>query len=323
MKRSRIIRTAILVTIIIFIVKALQAQQPAQYSLWQFNQHHYHPGYAGLDQSLSATGVFRRQWTGLEGAPLSQNINVHFPVLFMRSAFGFKFENDELGAEQNITASATYAYQMQLGRGNWLSIGLNGGILQKTLDGTQLNPRDIDQVDNLIPMARVSAIAPVFNAGVYFKNERLQLGVSVGNVLESNLPFDYGDAVNVQLVRAFYGTAAYKFELGDWAVEPAILVKSDLIETQTDAALTVYYEERIFGGATFRGYSDNSFDALAIFAGFRVADNIKLAYAYDASISALSSVNTGSHEIMLHYNLNKVIGRPLPARIIYNPRFTY
>jgi type IX secretion system PorP/SprF family membrane protein len=319
---KKIIRTAILVTITILIANSLKAQQPAQYSLWQFNLHNFNPAYAGLDNSLSATGIFRRQWVGLEGAPLTQNINVHFPVVFLNSAFGFKVENDVLGAEQNLTATATYAYHLRLNE-SVLSIGLNGGIFQKSIDGTLLNPPNQDQSDDLIPLGNVSAMVPIFSAGVFFKNENIKAGVSASNLLETSLPYTYTANAGIQLVRNYFAIFAYKFEVGDFGIEPAVLVKSDLVGTQIDISTTVYYGEKLFGGAAYRGYNANTTDALALFAGYRVSENLNLAYAYDIPLSALSSVNTGSHEIMLNYNLNKTIGMPLPAKIIYNPRFTF
>ena len=107
------------------------------------------------------------------------------------------------------------------------------------------------------------------------------------------------------------------------AIEPAVLVKSDFTETQVDFSAILYYGERIFGGASFRGYNANSIDAAAAIVGWKANDNVMIAYSYDVPLSALSTVNTGSHEIMINYNLNKLIGNPLPARIIYNPRFLY
>lgn len=301
----------------------VEAQQTAQYSLFQFNPHHYNPAYAGLDESLSATGIFRRQWAGLEGAPVSQAINVHTPVRFMNSAFGLKIENDVLGVEKNLTASLTYAYQTQLSKGNWLSIGVNGGIFQKSLDGTLLNPPDLDQTDVLLPAGLVSAITPIFSAGVFFKNDFLKIGLSSNNLLESSLPFDYTASAGIQLIRNYFAIFAYKYEFGNFAIEPSILVKSDAVETQVDFSAILYYGDNIFGGASFRGYNQNSIDAAALIAGWKVNDNVTLAYAYDVPLSSLKTVNNGSHEIMLNYNLKKAIGTPLPARIIYNPRFLY
>ncbi|MFQ5447342.1 MAG: type IX secretion system membrane protein PorP/SprF, partial [Saprospiraceae bacterium] len=60
--------------------------------------------------------------------------------------------------------------------------------------------------------------------------------------------------------------------------------------------------------------------AIAVLAGFKLSESIKLAYAYDFTLSNLSTVSSGSHEIMLNYNLGKPIGKGRPPKIIYNPR---
>lgn len=312
-----------LIALLVFTGATVHAQQAAQYTLFNFNQHNYNPAYAGLDHSVSATGVFRRQWSGLDGAPLSQSLNVHTPVGFLSSGFGLKLENDEQGAERNLNAAISYAYQTQLGRGNWLSFGVSGGIFQKTLNGDLLNPPNLDEPDPLIPQGTATAFAPTANAGIFFKNDFIKAGVAVNNIIESNIPFDYSDQSGFQLTRHYVATLSYKYETGNIAIEPAVFLKSDFTETQIDFSTIVYYGEKIFGGASFRGYSSNSIDAAAGILGWRANENVSVAYSYDFSISGLSSVNSGSHEIMLNYNLNKAVGTPLPARIIYNPRFLY
>ena len=54
--------------------------------------------------------------------------------------------------------------------------------------------------------------------------------------------------------------------------------------------------------------------------GFKLSEKITLAYAYDLTLSELSQVSNGSHEIMINYNLGKALGKGKPPRIIYNPR---
>lgn len=308
----------------VFFSQSVNAQQAAQYSLFNFNIHNFNPAYAGLDHSVSATGVFRRQWSGLEGAPLTQAINVHSPVRFLRSGFGLKLENDALGAEENLTAELSYAYQTQISKGNWISAGISGGVVQKSINGTILNPPNLDEQDDLIPQIKVTEMTPNLNAGVFFKNDFIKAGVSLNNILESVVPFDYSAIAGVQLKRHYTALVSYKYEFGgQMAIEPAILVKSDFTETQLDFSAILYYGERVFGGASFRGYNQNSIDAAAAIVGWKANENVMIAYSYDIPLSGLSTVNTGSHEILINYNLNKVIGNPLPARIIYNPRFLY
>jgi hypothetical protein len=102
---------------------------------------------------------------------------------------------------------------------------------------------------------------------------------------------------------------------------PGIFVKSDLIQTQIDFSARVDYNGNIFGGVSLRGYGKNSFDAAVLFAGMKLNDNLSVAYAYDIGLSALNQIHRGSHEIVLNFNLNKVIGDGLLPKIIYNPRF--
>jgi len=99
------------------------------------------------------------------------------------------------------------------------------------------------------------------------------------------------------------------------------MLKSDLQETQVEISTLVKYNDNIFGGASFRGYNNNTIDAAAFLAGIKLSEKITLAYSYDLTLSSYNSVSTGSHEILINYNLNRKIGAGIPPRIIHNPRF--
>ncbi len=300
---------------------SVMAQQPAQYSLYMFNPYNFNNAYAGLDESVSATGVFRQQWLGLEGSPSTQAFNVHLPIYIIKGAFGLGLENDALGAERNLKITAAYNFQQTLGKG-WISGGVRGGILQKTLDGTLLNPRDQDQIDNNIPIGKAISMAPILDAGIYYKSEVLQIGVSANNLLENSVDFALNEPTNIKFLRNYFFTFAYNFDIGSKLnVSPSILVKSDIQEIQTDFSTIVKYNDNIIVGASFRGYNSNTIDAIVIIGGMKVTQNVMLVYAYDLPISGLSATNSGSHEIMLNYNLNKIFGAGVPPKIIYNPRF--
>lgn len=297
------------------------AQQPVQYSLYMFNQYNFNSAYAGLDESVSATGVFRQQWLGLEGSPQTQDFNVHMPLYFIKGAVGLGIENDALGAERNLKITAAYNYQQELGNG-WISAGIRGGILQKTLDGTVLVPRDQDRTDNNIPLGIETSSAPILDAGVYYKGESMEVGFSANNLLQNSVDFVLDEPTSIEFLRNYFFTFAYNFDIGSkFNISPSLLVKSDIQEIQTDFSTVVEYNDNIMLGASFRGYNSNTIDAVVMMAGMKVTENVTIAYAYDLPISGLSATNSGSHEIMLNYNLNKIIGAGVPPKIIYNPRF--
>lgn len=302
----------------------VNAQQPGQYSLYHFNKFNFNPAYAGLDGSLVINGIYRAQWTGLEGAPTSQYVDVHFPLQFLRSGIGLQFENDVLGAENNMRFNLAYNYQLDV-RVGILSFGLGGGFLQKRLDGSRLiTPEgvyDEDQIfhgDPILPNTRVTAITPSFQAGVYFKGNWLEAGLGVRHLLEEEAEFDN---FTMLLRRTFFFQAEGKINIAsNWLLVPMLLVRTDGRQLQTDIGALVEYNENFFIGTNFRGYNSNSLDAVGIMGGLNISPKFKLAYNYDLTLSALNDVSNGSHEILLRFNLNKPIGQGRPPKIIFNPR---
>ncbi|MCB0570938.1 MAG: type IX secretion system membrane protein PorP/SprF [Phaeodactylibacter sp.] len=301
-------------------------QQPAQYSMFMMNKLNWNPAYAGLDHSLSITGIYRAQWDQLEGNPITQNVNIHMPLYIFSSGVGINLENDELGAERRTSGSVAYNYQLPVGKKALLTIGLEAGIAQRMLDGSKLRTPEgnytdatvIFHNDDVLPISRVSATAATVGAGIYFYSERFEAGLSARHLNEPVVGFD---VLSLQLARAYFFTAGAHFNLGQsLSLHPSLMVRSDLAQTQTDIAAILRYNDNIFGGASFRGYNSDSIDAVALIAGFKLNDKVTVAYAYDLTLSQLNQVSNGSHELMLNYNLNKRIGTGRPPKVIYNPR---
>ena len=307
------------------------AQQAPQYSLYMLNKYSFNPAYAGFDNSLSINGVYRKQWVGLNSSPSSQNVNAHLPIYYLGGGLGINLENDALGAERNASASISYNYMLPVSKTSMLSIGIAAGLIQKSLDGTKLRAPDgvyteppaiIDHLDDFIPIGNVSAIAPLLNVGVYFHNEKFEIGLASSNIVEPTVSLEAINLTEIMFVRNYFANLAYHFELGrNFTLHPSLFLKSDLIETQIEISTIAKYNDNIFGGVSFRGYNSNSFDAVVLLAGYKLNENLTLAYAYDITVSGLREVNRGSHEIMLNYNLNKNLGKGKLPKIIYNPRF--
>ena len=311
---------------------SLSAQQAPQYSLFALNKYNFNPAYAGLDNSLSITGVYRKQWVSLPGSPSIQTVNAHLPVYRLNGGFGINIENEEQGPERTTSATASYNYWLPVGKQHLLTIGLSGGLLEKSLDGTRLrapdgiygdDPNNLEHNDGSLPLTEIRAMAPIFNAGVYFQGQQFEVGLSVSNLTESQISLTGGNAnTKISLNRNYFLIFAGNYEIGStFTLHPSLLIKSDLVEHQIELSALLKYNDNIFGGASFRGYNSNTVDAVAIIAGFKLNPKMTVAYAYDLTLSALKSVSNGSHEIMVNYNLNKAIGAGTPPDIIYNPRF--
>lgn len=304
------------------------SQQPAQYSLNMMNQLNWNPAYAGLEHSLSVTGGIREQWLGIEGQPSSQFVSAHMPIYIASGGIGIHLENDELGARGITTGMLSYNYQIFSDAGI-LSFGVSGGIVQYALDGTVLRTPDgnyqegvggplINHEDDVLPLGMVNNSTTTFGAGVYFQSEKLELGLGVRHLTEPSLDLE---SIPVQLKRALFLNAGYTMEVSSaLQLQPSLFVQSDLVETQVNISLLAQYNDNIIAGGAFRGYNQNTIDAAIAIIGFKLSENMRLVYAYDIPLSDIGTISSGSHEIMINYNLNKRIGVGRPPRVIYNPR---
>lgn len=314
----------------LFVLVSLKGQQATQYSLYTYNPYAFNPAYAGFDESLSITGVYRNQWVGFNGSPESQNVSAHMPFYFLGGGIGINVNNDVIGAHRSTQATISYSKYLKVGDGQ-LGIGLSGGFAQQAFTGNILRTPDGDYDEDLglvishndiyLSENNIDAIAPVVGIGLFYKKDALQIGLSSNNIIEPSFEYQLDTRTNILLKRDYFLFASYDLDLSsDIMLTPSLLVKSDAVETQTDISMIMTYKEIIRVGGSFRGFNPNNFDSVIIMAGIQLNRNVRFAYAYDIALSALQLYNSGSHEIILQYNLNKKVGAGIPPPIIYNPR---
>jgi type IX secretion system PorP/SprF family membrane protein len=316
-----------ILSLLLFFLTKTDAQQSAQYTIYMYNPYGVHPAYAGAENSLVATGVIRQQWAGLLGSPASQQINAHLPLNIISSGFGINIENDKAGAEQLTSAAVTYAYRMRLNKQSKLAFAINGGLIQGQLNGDIIRTpegkydKGINHNDNFLPNINVSAQAPLLDASVFFQSNTVKIGFTAKNLLSQTINYTI-NANKIRLIKNYLFTFATDLKISNnFTLQPSLLLRSDFRQLQSELSVMSVFNEKISLGASYRGYSKNSNDALALIGGFRLNDKVILYYSYDISLSPLKTVNTGSHEIVLRYNLAKEIGKGRPEKIIYNPRY--
>lgn len=303
----------------------VSGQQLSRYSMPWLDPVQFNPAYAGLDNSLSITGTYRSQWNALEGAPVGQRLSAHLPVYYLSGGFGVEVELDGLGARNLNSFGLSYNYQLVRGQSIW-SVGLSARMLQLSLDGAALrtpsgnyeDPNTIIHNDDLLPTNQVNNSSVALGLGVFYQSPSLEGGISARNLNAPVIAFpglDYG------LGRQYHAYLQLKLDvLSNWEVLPVAYAVSDGTQTQISGGARFRYQENIYAGLVYRGHSGPTSDALVITGGFNLNEKLTVAYAYDLTLSQLRSVEDGSHEITLKYNLRKRIGAGVPPPIIYYPR---
>ena len=316
--------TLYIVLILAFTGKETLAQQLPQFTQYRFNQLAFNPAYAGSRYGVSLEALARLQWTSIEGRPFTQSFSTHLPLPLFNSGMGINIINDTEGAIRSTSGKIAYSYRFRLSKNATLATGLEGTFFQKSLNGSKIKTPGgvyddvIDHQDPLLENNKTDAWLGDAGLGLYFKNKFLEIGLSTQQLLDTKARFF--DNTNLTNSRHFNLAAAYIINLNSYMeLSPSLLFKSDLKKYQIDLNIMLVYDDNYLGGLTWRGIEPRSIDALGIIGGMYLG-NFMIAYSYDFSLSALNSVNTGSHEIVLHYLISGFFTTQ-KGKTIYNPRF--
>lgn len=298
--------------VMLFLSVCVWAQQDPQYSQNMFTKLAVNPAHAGAYDAVCGTLLYRNQWTGWgEGAPRTFLLMAEMPVPKLRGGLGLTVVSDQLGYEKNIMARLAYAHKLYLGSG-YLHLGLDAGLMQKSLDGTKLIYNDGG--DPNIPLGSVSGSSMDFGFGAYYYNEKLYAGLSAAHLTEGEIKTDN---VTTKLARHYYFMAGYDAEISpEIILKPSVLAKSEGTSTQIDANVTALLQNRFWLGFSYRFIEQ---DAMVVMAGLEVTPNFKIGYSYDLTVTDIKSYSSGSHEIMLNYCFR--IKAPVERQFHKNVRF--
>jgi type IX secretion system PorP/SprF family membrane protein len=292
----------------ILVVHPVLSQQDPLSSQYMFNTLTYNPGVAGVSGMVCATALNRQQWVGFKGAPSTTVFNISAPVkpFKIKSGVGLLVESDNVGFDKDINISASYSYHLELGQGV-LGIGLNGGILNKTLNPTWEIPTGDSHTppsgDPLIPENKESAVAFDAGLGLFYKADKYYASLSVTHINQPKIKFSKGTPY---ISRHYYLTAGYTLQLPDPSLEllPSVFAFSDGKVMQFNVTSLIRYNKKVWGGVSYR-YGD----ALIGMIGLELFNGIRLGYAYDFTLSDMGKTSNGSHEFMVNYCFDLGLGK--------------
>lgn len=285
---------------------ATLGQQDPQYTNNMFYRLGVNPGFAGSEEAISGIILNRYQWSGLKGAPKTLVFSADAAVdLFgVPGGLGLNIISDELGFEENVLVNFSYAYKARLSFGV-LGVGASAGFFSKSINGEWYIPNDDLNIytppgsDPAIPQGEASQIAFDAGIGLYLKGLNYYLGLSVTHVNEAAIK--YADLASVNLKRHYYLSGGYNIKLSDplFELRPSVLVKSDLAGWQVDLNTNLVYNDRLWGGVTYRTQ-----DAVALLMGLELLNGLKVGYSFDLTTSAIGRYGYGSHELFIGYSLD-------------------
>ncbi|MDJ1494481.1 type IX secretion system membrane protein PorP/SprF [Cytophagaceae bacterium DM2B3-1] len=281
------------------------AQQDAQYSQYMFNMMAVNPAYAGSRDVLSITGLYRNQWVGMEGAPVTQTLTADMPIRKEKIGIGLSLFNDNIGLTATRGISGVYSYRIRFNKKGTLAFGIQGGVLYFNGEYSKmvLNPNHTP--DPTVPNDYVR-YAPVVGAGVYYSTDRFYLGASLPNLVKYTLTdqriiTSADPNERAMKFRHVFLMTGYVVQLSPSVVwKPSVLAKFVKgAPLQFDLNTNFWFYDRFAVGASYRTGT-----AILGMVEFQITPQLRLGYAYDYGLNALQRYNAGTHEIMLRYEFS-------------------
>lgn len=298
---------------LIFTVNVNFAQQDSQFTQYMYNTININPAYAGSRDVLSIFAMYRSQWVGFEGAPVTNVASISTPV-GGNLALGLSFINDQIGPSDENNIAIDFSYTIMTSDVYKLAFGLKASGNLLNVDFTKLNLLDND--DYVFEANIDNKFTPNIGFGLFYYSDKTYFGFSAPNLLETKHFDKYnnnGSSTRTAKEKInYYIIAGHVFDFNNGIkFKPSILSK---IVTgapwQLDISGNVLFNDKFNLGLSYRLNA-----AASVMAGFKISDSWFIGYAYDLATTELADYSYGSHEIFLRFELFRKIEK------ITSPRF--
>ena len=293
---KRILYFIIVLATISALPKAFAQQYPL-FTNYVVNTYAFNPAATGLTEKFDIRGIYRTQWTGIDGGPQTSILALNGKLRKLPIGVGGYIFRDAAGRMNKTGGSLLLSVIKKIGTKSTLSIGASGGYYKVNL---QVDPFVKDLNDPIVDNSQKGLLIPDLSVGVYFKQEDgLFAGISVPQLYKKKLFFDPSvqRISTTEIVRQYFGIVGYDLKTSDkLTIEPSVLVKvSPNVQPQIDVSIRGIFNKMFWIGGSFR-----TEDAVAAMIGVD-QKTWYAAYSYDITTSALRAVSSGSHEITVGY----------------------
>ena len=282
------------------------SQFDAQLSQYMFHNSAFNPAAVGEGDMIQITGQHRIQWVGMPNAGQTTFFSINSPLKIENThhGIGFRFLNENVGLFTNQTAHLQYAYKMKLGEGvlslgtdlGFVSLGFHGDSVKAHIPQLGEYHQDIT-TDDQIPQISVVGMSFDLDVGAFYSTSKYYAGLSY---LHLNSPtVNWSDFIDFKLYGTLFFTGGYSLTLLDpkYVFKPSMLFKTDFSSSQIDVSGRLEYDNKYWGGLSYRFQ-----DAVVFLAGINISGGLAVGYSYDLPTSQIITVSSGSHEIVLMYS---------------------
>lgn len=276
------------------------AQQEPNYTNYMYVMQAYNPAYVGSRQAISGVGLYRAQWVGYDGAPVTQTICVSAPVK-ERLGIGLSMDNDKIGPLKSTSACVDFAYHLPISENGKLSFGMKAGV---NMINSNLSYIKLDDPNDVFFNTNINnATMPKIGFGLYYYTPKFYAGLSSPQMIRKSVTgTQNGNTIDLYTPKNhMYASMGFVAKLNDYLdLRPSMLLKMvPGAPVQLDLTATVIYKKMLNAGIMYR-----TGESIGGLIGFTFHNALMLGYSYDWTI--LNKTNTyhyGSHELVVRFDL--------------------
>jgi type IX secretion system PorP/SprF family membrane protein len=272
----------------LFVFGKVFAQDDALLTQFYANKLYYNPAATGFTDKFFVSGAYRSHWAGSpnldkKARPNYVLLNASQYFWEQRSGVGFTIYDVRQHVQHNFMVKGSYAYHLQVQEEAWLSMGVNLGLMSRSIENSM--PAEGGSVDYR------NAMMSDLGLGIEFYTPELNVGASV-----QHIPVIVGESGKRKHTHFYYYMTYYYNVDKDWRVIPSVFLANSSFITNVDITARVSYLNKFQLGAAWR------LDAVSLLFGFNFEDTFSLGYSFDIhSGIGRRNGNRPSHEIILSY----------------------
>jgi len=299
------------ILLLLISIGSVYSQFDAQLSQYMFHISSFNPAAVGDGNMIQITGQHRIQWLGIPNAGQTTVFSINAPLKIGKTynGVGFTFLNDKVGQFINQSAHLQYAYKKQIKSGTFsvgadigfVNVGFNGAdSVHKVLIGSYYDFEN----DQVIPKTNVQGIGFDMNVGAYYSTTTYYAGLSYSHLNSPTVL--WGETSKFKETGTLYLTGGYNWVLPDskYVVKPSTLLKTDFTSLQLDVSTRLEYDNKYWGGMSYRIQ-----DAVVFLAGINAAGGLSVGVSWDLPTSQILTVSQASLELLVSYNFEYVFGQ--------------
>ncbi len=275
------------------------AQQDPLYTQYRNNMLSVNPAYAGSREALTVALLHRSQWVGINGAPTTQTLTVHGPLVNPNLGFGASLVHDVIGPTRTTGLYGDLSGRVKLTENGYLAGGIKLGI---NFFSSNLTTVETGTQGDAAFGQNTSSVLPNLGFGVYYYSPSFYLGVSAPKLIQNvlyadNLPS--GEVFEVTEKRHYFAIAGVILELNpNLKFRPSVLARLvDGAPNSLDLTGSFIFADKFWIGAFYR-YQES----LGMLVDYNFTPQLKVGYSYDYTLTELQNYNSGSHEISVTYD---------------------